>query len=362
MRTNFGRRAAVALVAVLTVGIGVMTSAVAGASAKSKPSIIWLEQGSGNAYWTAQHAAAAVAGNQLGFAFKAVSGNSNPQDQASIMMQLVNQHPTVIMLNAISPPAMANAIKYAKKKGVKVLNLYGVDPLATASIEFNEQRTGRLAAELVAKLLKQRYGSVKGQVAVLSGVPGQPASDDRGDGFTNYMKTQHGVQVVAVQPTQWLPANASSATQDLLTKYPNLAFIYTESDTLGLPAANIAARQNRLCTQQSNWKKNPSCVGIVSADGIYANQVVTGKFFATELYSPQWTGYQYAKLAYDMALGKQVPSNTVLKSMVIDPQNASCVVKMANKMVTQIKTFPFAASLQQIATKKFGCKVVDNTL
>ena len=47
--------------------------------ARAKPNIVWLEQGADNPYWDAQHKAAAEAGRRLGFTFKAVSGNNNPQ-------------------------------------------------------------------------------------------------------------------------------------------------------------------------------------------------------------------------------------------------------------------------------------------
>jgi len=59
-------------------------------TAASKPSIVWLELGSGNPYWDAQHQAAAAYGNQVGFSFKAVSGQSNPSTQATILKQLAD--------------------------------------------------------------------------------------------------------------------------------------------------------------------------------------------------------------------------------------------------------------------------------
>jgi ABC-type sugar transport system substrate-binding protein len=363
MKYAFQRRFRVIAVAAVAIAATALIVSEAGASQKAaKPNIIWLEQGAGNPYWDAQHAAAAEAGRRLGFTFKAVSGNANPQDQANIMHQLVDQKPTVIMLNAIDPKAMIPALNYAKSKGVKVLNMYGVAPQATASVTFDEIRTGRIAAKVTAGLLKQRYGSVKGEVAVLSGISGQPASDLRAKGFTDYMKTQKGVKVVAVQPTGWAAAKASAAMQDFLVKDPGLAFVYTLSDTLALPAANIADRQGKLCTQQSNWTKNPSCVGFVSADGIFASDVKSGKFFATQLYSPQWSGYLYAQLADDLAINKKIPKVTTIDAFLIEPSNATCALKMINDMTTKIKTFPFGPSLQAIAQTRYHCKALDKNM
>ena len=364
-RGSWARRRRVSMLGALCLAVfGVAAVAVANADASrtAKPSIIWLEQGAGNPYWEAQHKAAAEAGRRLGFRFKAVSGNLNPQDQANIMHQLVDQKPTVIMLNSIDPKAMAPALAYAKQKGVKVLNMYGVDGKATASVTFDEIRTGRVAAKVTLGLLKQRYGSAKGEVAVLSGILGQPASDIRAKGFTDYMKKQSGVKVDAVQPTNWAADKASAAMQDFLVKFPNLAFVYTLSDTLALPAANIADRQSKLCTQQNNWKQNSSCVGFVSADGIFANQVKDGKFFATQLYSPEWSGFLFAQLAYNLAAGKAVPKVTKINAFLVTPQNATCSLKMINDMKSHMRTFPFGPSLQAIAKTKYHCPVLDSNM
>src|SRR3954468_15792939 len=360
--TRRGRVGALGVLGIAIVAVAAMMVSGAGAAQKAKPSIIWLEQGAGNPYWEAQHKAAAEAGRRLGFSFKAVSGNLNPQDQANIMRQLVDQKPTVIMLNAIDPKAMGPALAYAKGKGVKVLNMYGVDAKATSSVTFDEIRTGRVAAKVTLGLLKQRYGSAKGEVAVLSGILGQPASDLRAKGFTNYMKTQKGVKVDAVQPTNWAADKASAAMQDFLVKNPNLAFVYTLSDTLALPAANIAERQGKLCTQQKNWKSNSSCVGFVSADGIFTDQVKSGKFFATQLYSPEWSGFLFAQLASNLAHGKKVAKVTNIDAFLVTPKNATCSLKMINDMKKKIRRFPFAPSLQQIAQSKYHCAVLDAKL
>ncbi len=346
-------------VAAATLGIAGTSLALAGGTgagaATAKPSIVWLEQGSGNPYWTAQHQAGQVACQRLGCSFRAVSGNGNPGDQANIMRQLANEHPTVIMLNAIDPSSMVPSIKYAESKGVKVLNMYGVAPQATASVQFDEHRTGKIAAEVTNTLLKQRYGSIKGDVAILSGVLGQPASDQRAAGFVNYEKGFPGVKIVANQPTNWVAAQATSAMQDLVTKYPSLAFVYTLSDTLGVPALDVLQRESKLCTQQSAWSSNASCVGIVSADGFYAAQVKTGGFFATQLYSPQWSGYDWTALADQMATGKKVPAVTSVDAYLIEPENADCALKMINDMTTKYKTFPWGGTLEQIASTVYHC-------
>lgn len=365
MRATLGKRSRLTLVGLLlTVAVALVAMAAAGAGAApaKKLKIVWLEQGAGNPYWDAQHRAAAEAGRRLGFSFRSVSGNLNPSDQANIMRQQVDQNPDLIMLNAIDPKALAPALTYAKQKGVKVLNLYGIEKKATASVTFDEIRTGRVAAKVALGLLKQRYGKASGKVAVLSGILGQPASDLRAKGFTDYMKKQSGVKVVAVQPTSWQADKASAAMQNFLVKYPDLALVYALSDTLAVPASNIAERQRRLCTQAKDWSSNSSCVAFIAADGIFADEVQKGRLFATQLYSPEWSGYLFAKLAYDVAKGKAHKATTTIDAFLITPQNAPCALRMINDMKKKIKTFPFGPSLQATASQKYHCKVLDSNM
>jgi len=242
-----------------------------------------------------------------------------------------------------------------------VLNLYGIDKSATASVTFDEIRSGRVDAKVALDLLKQRYGKVGGKVAVLHGILGQPASDLRAKGFIDWMK-KSGVNVVAVQPTGWQADKASAAMQDWLVKYPDLSLVYALSDTLAVPAMNVADRQNKVCTIKSNWKSNSSCVVFVSVDGIFADQVAKGRLFATELYSPEWSGYLFAQIADAVAKGKPYKKTTLLDSLLVTPTNAACIVRMTKDMTTKTRTFPFGGTMQQIARQRYHCKVLDATM
>jgi len=352
-------RAAVAFCAVaLAVAIPSISLASTSSRAATKPSIVWLELGSGNPYWEAQHAAAAAYGKHVGFSFKAVSGQSNASTQAAILKQLADQHVNVVMLNPVDAKALAPAVKYAVSKGTKVLAVYSAVAGATASSVFNELRSGRVAAINAVKLLKQRYGKAQGTIAVLEGILGQPASDLRAQGFTDYMKTQPGIKIVAEEPTGWTAAQASSTMQDWLVKYPTLSMVYGLSDTITVPALNVAQRQNRVCTAKDNWTKNSSCIIFVSVDGSFINDVVSGELYATELYSPYWTGATFAQYAWDLAEGKSIPKTITVDSLLVTPQNAACVTKMADAMQSQVSTYSFDGTLQALATRSH-CTVLD---
>ena len=187
------RRATLIGLTVAVLGLAVALPSLSLASTKqhraSGKSIVWLELGSGNPYWDAQHQAADAYLSSLGYSFKAVSGQGKPESQSATLRQLADQGTTVVMLNPVDPKALVPAVKYARSKGTKVLSVYATMPSANASVVFDEIRSGRVAAEYAATLLKKRYGKLTGKVAVLEGILGQPASDLRAKGFIDWMKS-----------------------------------------------------------------------------------------------------------------------------------------------------------------------------
>ena len=89
---------------------------------------------------------------------------------------------------------------------------------------------------------------------------------------------------------------------------------------------------------------------------------MNGRLFSTELYSPYWTGYAFADVAFKMAKGRPVKKTNTVKSLLVTPENAKCVNRMATDMQKKLKTFPFVGSLQTIARSKYRCAVLDAKL
>ena len=175
-----------------------------------------------------------------------MSGDLDPAVQASVVQQTVDQGPDAIMVNAIDPSAIAEAYQYAADNDVPIVNLYGLDENATSSITFDEIRTGEMmgAHALEPARGPLRRADRRGRRA--HGILGQPASDLRAQGFIDFMEA-NGVEVVDVQPTNWQADEASATMENWLTRYPDLSMVYALSDTLAVPAMNIAEREDRLC-------------------------------------------------------------------------------------------------------------------
>ena len=352
------RRAAVVLGALAVAANAVSTTFAgsSGAAAKRTPRIVWLEQGAGNPYWDAEHEAAREAGRRLGFRLTTVSGNLNPVDQAEILKQLVDQKVDLVMVNAIDARVIGPSLLYARDKRVPTVFLNGFDARAKASIGFDETRSGRVAATYALDLLKE-HGRISGKIAVLEGIKSQPVGALRAKGFRGDV-LRAGSEVVAHVRTDGQAASVSATMEALLRKYSDLSIVFATSDAIAALAMNVALKRNRLCTQTTAWKSNASCVAFVSVDGVLLDEVVKGRLFSTQLYSPYWTGYTYAKLAYEVATGKRKGSWIPLKSLLVTPDNARCVAKMAGLMQKAISGFQFEKTLQQTA-EGYSCMVFD---
>ncbi len=98
-----------------------------------------------------------------------------------------------------------------KPRGVPVISLYSTDNLASMSSGFAEAVVGHDMAVYSAQLLKERYGSVKGTVAVLGLELGQTLETYRIGGFVQTLETYPGVHVVSVsRPTPRPPQPSRS--------------------------------------------------------------------------------------------------------------------------------------------------------
>ncbi len=97
----------------------------------------------------------------------------------------------------------------------------------------------------------------------------------------------------------------------------------------------------------------------VSVDGIFSNEVVDGRMWATAPYSPEWSGFKFAELANAVASGGDYEPENVINSMLVTPENAECVVGMTTAMTEDLDNFPFEGTLQEIAADAYGCTVLD---
>lgn len=306
-------------------------------TAKKKVTIAFIQIGiSANPFWADQARGASEAGRRLGITVRNISGNQKIADQVQRMNEAIDQHVSAIEIIPLDPSSIAPALARAQKAHIPVLVLYSVAPRASMISGFDDYHSGQIVGQYAVQVLKQKKGSVKGKLAVLRGALGQTLDNLRTTGFTDVFKTYPGVKIVSEQPTDWTAQKAVSIMQDWLVKYPDLTMVYGLSDTITVPAINVAQR-------------NPSGKGIlfasVDGDPIGLQAIKAGTLAATALYGPIYAGFRFTEMAYHLALHQPMPRVRYLNSALVTTQNINAATRMENAMSNQIHTFNFDQSL-----------------
>ena len=317
-----------------TTGAGASTS---GGDAAKTVGLVQIDLS--NPFHVGEVEGAEEAARRHGFTLEVRSGDGDVQKQVRAFEGLVNQGVDAIAVNAIDINAFGPALTKAKDAGIPVVSLHSETPLAESTLGFSEYDTGKAVGEHAAKLLEERHGEPKGQVAILQGLLGQGLNKDRTGGFVDALKQYPDVKIVAEEPTNWDPQKASQITENLLTAHPDLDMIYGLSDSLTIPAATVVERQGK--TDQ---------VMLVSVDGTKEGiaAVADGKLASTFLYDPQYSGYWKAWTPWRLADGQDVPAKQDMNGVLVTKDNVAAMDALVKAASSELQTFPFEKPLPEI--------------
>jgi ABC-type sugar transport system substrate-binding protein len=142
--------------------------------------------------------------------------------EIALIQSMVSQGVKGIAITPTSP-AVQPALDEAVAKGVKIVLLDNDLPdwdAKTSVVATDNRKGGVLAGQWLASQLKQ--GDT---LAVLEGVPGVPALDDRVEGMQEGLGDS-GIKIVGKAPTDCDQDKGVSAAADLLTAHPQVTAIY----------------------------------------------------------------------------------------------------------------------------------------
>ena len=146
--------------------------------------------------------------------------------------------------------------------------------------------------------------------------------------------------------------------QDWLVSQPDLDLVYALSDTLAVPAIDVAERENQVCTAEADWTANPDCIIFVSVDGIFVDEVVNGRLWRHAALLAAVVRLRVRRCRQrrrrQVATSRRRP---ILDALLVTPENATCVAEMQGEMAADPASFPFEGSLADIATAR-DCPVI----
>ena len=257
-----------------------------------------------NPYFVTLNDAAKAEAQAKGATIAAADGQNDLAKQTSEVEDFISKKVSCIIVNPVDSSGIAPAVTAANAANIPVIAVdRGVTGATTAGfIASDNVQAGKLAADA---LLKALNGS--GKIAVLTGVPGASATNDRTKGFQESLAANSGVTVVANQTAQFDRATALSVTENILQAHPDIQGIFAENDEMALgaiQALTAAGKAGKVFVTSIDG----------TADGMKA--VAAGTLLETIAQQPAFMGKTAVDYCVTLAGGGTVPSGLTASPLI----------------------------------------------
>jgi ABC-type sugar transport system substrate-binding protein len=235
---------------------------------------------------------------------------TDDQGQIDLIQSMVTQGVKGIAITP-SSPAVVPALDDAVSKGVKVVLVDNDLPdwdKKSSVVATDNRKGGVLAGEYLAKTLEK--GAT---LAVLEGVPGVPALDDRVNGMEEGLGSS-GIKVVGKAPTDCDQDKGVTAAADLLTAHPDVDAIYGACGPPVLGAIQSIDRAGR----------SPDDILLVGFDALpdEVKQIKAGKEDASVAQFPAKMGEMGMDTLLKAVNGEDVPPAVDTGTEIVTKDNA----------------------------------------
>lgn len=162
-----------------------------------------------------------AAAKELGATVNVQSADGDSAKQVAQIENLISQKVDAIVVVPKDGPTLFNVLKDAKKAGIKVISYDRVvmSPSVDLWVTFDNEKVGQMQGEALMKALP------KGNVYVLKGDPGDNNAKMFNAGAMRAMDPyikKGDIKILGEQSVKdWLPANALTITENVLTQFQN---------------------------------------------------------------------------------------------------------------------------------------------
>lgn len=166
--------------------------------------------------------------------------NNDTNKQISDIEDLISKDIDLLLLQPISPDAVAPAVEKAKEKGITVVTC--ASPVGTdqydVSVLAKDEDFGRVGMEWLCKEL-----GGKGKIIMLNGMSGVTVSENRTNGAKEVLKDYPDIEVVGEDYGDWDYAKGKTAAENLLAANPEIDGVWSQGGemTRGAMEAFMAA-------------------------------------------------------------------------------------------------------------------------
>jgi ABC-type sugar transport system substrate-binding protein len=235
---------------------------------------------------------------------------TDDQGEINLIQSMVTQGVKGIAITPTSP-AVIPALDAAVAKGVKVVLIDNDLPdwsKKSSVVATDNLKGGQLAGQFLAKQLKK--GAT---LAVLQGVAGVPALDDRVKGMEQALGAS-GIKIVGKAPTDCDQNKGVTAASDLLSAHPNVDAIYGACGPPMLGAIQAVKKAKR-----------GADIVLVGFDALpdEVKQIQSGQETASVAQFPAKMGELGMATLLKAVKGESVPPNVDTGTAIVTKDNAS---------------------------------------
>jgi ribose transport system substrate-binding protein len=239
----------------------------------------------------------------------------DPAKQSTDVDDMIAMKVDLICLVPVDPMAIIPALKKAKESGVPVMTINTEADKSANEYIVGFSGVGAYEQGLVAaELLVEAMGG-RGNVAVVEGVSGFNVCVLYAKALDDTIKKENAnINILAVQPTNWSPAEATKITEDYITRFKNMDAIFAHDDYL---AGGVI-----VALKEAGIKPGEIKIVGVGGTGDALQAIKEGWMYGTVQQSPITEGEFEANRALDfLRTGKLDPFYAIMDNPKIDASN-----------------------------------------
>jgi ABC-type sugar transport system substrate-binding protein len=236
---------------------------------------------------------------------------TNAQAQIDAIQNMITRGAQALAVAPVGPQVQPT-LEQAIKQGIKVVLIDNNLPGLTGTSSYvgtDNLKGGQVAGDYLKQELKGT-----GTLAIMSGIPGVPALDDRVNGVLDQIKGTQ-IKVVTTLATQCDQTKGLNVMQAIASSHPDVDAIYS---ACGPPVLGAIQAQQK----QNPFKKNLLLVGFDCLPG-EANAIIAGTETASVAQFPQKMGTTAVQTAADAASGQQVSARIDTGTQIVTKDNAA---------------------------------------
>jgi len=246
--------------------------------------------------------------------------NDNAAKQTGDVEDLLTKGIDLLLISPATTDALNPAIEKAFDSGIPVVvfDRFASTPKITTFVETSNYDCGIKAAEKTVALLKEKYGTEKGNVVIIEGFPGAGATVERQQGIMDVFKKYPNIKVVADQPADFQRAKGLAVMENVLQAQPKIDVVLSHSGE-----SLVGAYQ---AVENAGRTKEMKFVGIDGYNGLL-KLIKDGKVDYTVLF-PVSLGAEAVKVAAKVLNGEEVPKKWSMPLIEVTKDNVDKYVDM----------------------------------